>query len=100
MKNGYIKFNKYNITPNVNCDILNEEDFNIFKLEDNIIYISKEPQDINGTNFWVTFSCVDNIIKKIELNNASEKYKMNYGNMKNNLVQGLKNEYDEFLKKT
>lgn len=51
MKNGYIKFNKYNITPNVNCDILNEEDFNIFKLEDNIIYISKEPQDINGTNF-------------------------------------------------
>lgn len=97
MKDGCINFSKYNITPDKNCDILDEKDFNIVKCGEDIVYISKEPQDIKGMKFWVTCVCVNNIIKKIELNNASEKYKMNYGSMKSNLVQELKNQYDEFL---
>ena len=99
MKNGCIKIGKYNITPNINCDILNKEDFNIVNLGENIIYISKEPKEIKETKFWVTFSCINNMIKKIELINSSEKYKMNYGSMKSNLIQELRNEHDEFLKK-
>lgn len=97
MKDGFIKIGNYNIFPNTNADILVREDFNVVKLEKDLMYISKEPKEINEVKFGVTFLCKDNIIKKIELCNALEKYKMNYENMKDKLVQELKSAHDDFL---
>lgn len=99
MKEGKLNLGKYTITSQTTYDVLDDEDFNIVNIEENIIYISKNPISINENKFWVTIYFERNVVKKIELCNADEKFKMNYRTMKSDLVEELRKAHDSFLEK-
>lgn len=99
MKEGKLSLGRYTITSKTTYDALNDDDFNIVNLEKNIIYISKNPINVDETKFWVTIYFETNDIVKIELCNADEKFKMNYRTMNSKLVEELRSAHDKFLEK-
>ena len=78
MRNGKFKIGKYNIEPTTSVDTFPSGEYNAVNTKNGVVYISKKPLELCGSDFWVTIYFEKMNIKKIELNNANEKYKMNY----------------------
>ncbi len=78
---------------------MRKEEFNVVNMGKTSVYISKSGQKLGDMIFWVTITCIDGIIQKIELSNSDEKYKMNYSNMKSETLLELKGTHDTFLEK-
>lgn len=97
MINGRINIGKYSIAPNTSDMILQKEEFNAVNMGETNVYISKSGQKLDDMMFWVTITCIDGIIKKVELSNSDDKYKMNYSNMKDETLLELKEIHDNFL---
>lgn len=97
MRNGKLKLGKYNIEPTTCVDMLQSDEFNVIKTKNGIVYISKDPLQLYGSNFWVTIYFEQMHIKKVELSNADEKYKMNYQTMESTILENLRKENDDFL---
>lgn len=97
MRNGKLKVGKYDIEPTTSVDTFPSDEYNIINIKNGIVYISKNPFEISGSKFWVTIYFEKKYIKKVELNNADEKYKMNYQTMDSTLLEKLRKENDEFL---
>lgn len=53
--------------------------------------------ELCGSNFWTTIYFDEKHIKKVELSNADEKYKMNYQIMDSTILEDLRKENDDFL---
>lgn len=99
MKNGKLKLGKYAIEPTTSIDMLQSDEFNVIKTKNGIVYISKKPLELCGSNFWTTIYFGEMNIKKVELSNADEKYKMNYQTMDSTILEDLKRANDDFLLK-
>ena len=99
MKNGKLKLGKYAIEPTTSIDMLQSDEFNVIKTKNGIVYISKKPLELCGSNFWTTIYFGEINIKKVELSNADEKYKMNYQTMDSTILEDLKRANDDFLLK-
>lgn len=97
MKNGKLKVGKYDIGPMTSADMLRSDEFNVIKTKKGIVYISKNPLELYGSKFWVTIYFEEMHIKKVELSNADEKYKMNYQTMDSTILEKLRKENDDFL---
>lgn len=97
MRNGKLKLGKYNIEPTTSVEMLQSDEFNVIKTKSRIVYISKNPLELGGLNFWVTIYFEEMHIKKVELSNADEKYKMNYHTMDSTILENLRRENDDFL---
>ena len=61
------------------------------------MYISKNPFELLGAKFWVSIYFEKMHIKKVELSNADEKYKMNYHTMDSTILEQLRKENNDFL---
>ena len=97
IKDGKLKLGKYNIEPTTSIEMLQSDEFNVIKTKNGIVYTSKNPLELFGSNFWVTI-CFEGIhIKKVELSNSDEKYKMNYQTMDIAILDNLRRENDDFL---
>lgn len=99
MKYGTVLLGKYNIGVNTSDKVLNENDFRIIETRKSKIYISKIKQKVNDMLFWSKIVSRQGKIKKIELKNAEEKYRMNYSNMNDEKLYDLKHTHDSFLEK-
>lgn len=97
MKNGKLKVGKYNIGPTTSVDTLPSEEYNVINTKNGIVYISKSPFELSGIKFWVTIYFEKRHIKKVELSNANEKYKMNYQTMDSTILEQLRKENNDFL---
>lgn len=97
MRHGKFKLGKYDIDPTTKADMLQGDEFNVIKIENGTVYISKTPLGLCGSKFWVSIYFEEIFIRKIELSNADEKYKMNYQTMDSAILESLKKENDEFL---
>lgn len=97
MKNGMLRIGKYVIEPSTSVDTLPSEEYNVINTKNGIVYISKEPFELSGTKFWVTIYFKKMHIKKVELSNATEKYKMNYQTMDSTVLEQLRIENNNFL---
>ena len=97
MKNGKLRLGKCDIESTTNVDMLQRDEFNEIKTRNGAVYISKNPLELCGSNFWVTIYFEDMHIKKIELSNADEKYKMNYQTMDSSILEKMRKENDDFL---
>ena len=97
MRNGKLKVGKYDIEPTTSVDTFSSDEYNIINTKNGIVYISTNPFEISGSKFWVTIYFEKKYIKKVELSNADEKYKMNYQTMDSTLLEKLRKENDEFL---
>lgn len=97
MKNGKIKLGKYDIEPTTRIDMFQSDEFNVIKIKKGTVYISKSPMELMGSNFWVSIYFEEMHIKKIELSNADEKYKMNYQTIDSTILERLTKENDAFL---
>lgn len=99
MKNGKLKLGKYAIEPTTSMDMFQSDEFNVIKTKNGIVYISKKPLELGGSNFWTTIYFDEINIKKVELSNADEKYKMNYQTMDSTILEDLRKANDDFLLK-
>lgn len=99
MKNGKLKLGKYAIESTTSIDMLQSDEFNVIKTKNGIVYISKKPLELCGSNFWTTIYFDEINIKKVELSNADEKYKMNYQTMDSTILEDLRKANDVFLLK-
>lgn len=101
MKNGNFIIGKYFINPNTSVKDFKNIDFDITVLDDNYkVYRFKEKQDIGNMTFFVSFVVIDNIIKRIRLSNADEKYRVKgYSDMTNEKLKILRKSHDDFLNK-
>lgn len=97
MKNGKLKVGKYNIGPTTSVDTLPSDEYNVINTKNGIVYISKSPFELSGIKFWVTIYFEKRHIKKVELSNANEKYKMNYQTMDSTILEQLRKENNDFL---
>jgi len=97
MKNGKLKVGKYDIGPTTSADMLPSDEYNVINTKNGMVYISKNPFELLGLKFWVTIYFEKKQIKKVELCNADEKYKMNYQTMDTTVLEKLRKENDEFL---
>ena len=98
IKDGKLELGKYNIEPTTNVEMLQSDEFNVIKTKNGIVYTSKNPLELCGSNFWVTIYFEGIHIKKVELSNADEKYKANYQTMDNDfLLNNLGSSYKENL---
>ncbi len=77
--------------------MLRSDEFNVIKTKKGIVYISKNPLKLYGSKFGVTIYFEEMHIKKVELSNADEKYKMNYQTMDSTILEKLRKENDDFL---
>ena len=66
MKNGKLKLGKYAIEPTTSIDMLQSDEFNVIKTKNGIVYISKKPLELCGSNFWTTIYFGEINIKKVE----------------------------------
>ena len=89
IKDGKLKLGKYNIEPTTSIEMLQSDEFNVIKTKNGIVYTSKKPLELWGSNFWVTIYFEGIHIKKVELSNADEKYKMNYQTMDSTILENL-----------
>ena len=79
-------------------EMLQSDEFNVINTKKGIVYTSKNPLELCGSNFWVTIYFEGIHIKKVELSNADEKYKANYQTMDNDfLLNNLGSSYKENL---
>lgn len=92
------KLGKYEISRAMDVNSLREADFNIVKLKEQTIYITKSPVEVDEYSYWITIYCDNNGVSRIELANADEKLKMNYQNMTNELVEAVTFANNNFLK--
>lgn len=97
MQNGILKVGKYVIKPNTSVDTIPRDVFNVVNTKNGEVYISKNPVELLGVNFWMTIYFEKNHIKKVELSNANEKYKINYKTMNSTILKQLKKENNDFL---
>lgn len=97
MKDGKLKLGKYDIEPMTSIDMFQNGEFNIIKIKNGTVCISKKPLELCGSNFWVSINFEEMHIRKIELSNADEKYKMNYQTMDGTILESLRKENDNFL---
>ena len=97
MRNGKFKIGKYNIEPTTSVDTFPSGEYNVVNTKNGVVYISKKPLELCGSDFWVTIYFEKMNIKKIELNNANEKYKMNYQTMDSITIEHLRKENNDFL---
>ena len=97
IKDGKLELGKYNIEPTTSIEMLQSDDFNVIKTKNGIVYTSKSPLELCGSNFWVTIYFEEIHIKKVELSNADEKYKMNYQTMDSTILENLRKENNDFL---
>ena len=97
IKDGKLKLGKYNIEPTTSIEMLQSDEFNVIKTKNGIVYTSKKPLELWGSNFWVTIYFEGIHIKKVELSNADEKYKMNYQTMDIAILENLRRENDDFM---
>jgi len=99
MIKGKIKLGQYEILPNTLVNVLNKNDFLEVKTKNGSVFISQKPMEFGNALFWMNFYFKNDVIDKVELQNANEKFKMNYHTMNDELVATLKNENENFLKK-
>lgn len=99
MEQGILNLGKYSIEPKTRVETFENSEFNRIKIKNGVVYISNNPMELNGLSFWVSIFCNDAFIKKIELRNADEKYKLNYQTMDAAILESLKRENEEFLAK-
>lgn len=97
MQNGKFKIGEYTIEPTTSLDTFSRRDYNVVNTKNGIVYISKKPLELCGSRFWVTIYFEEMHIKKIELNNAHEKYRMNYRIMDSVIIEELRKENNDFL---
>ncbi len=99
MEQGMLKLGKYSIEPKTRVEIFENSEFNRIKIKNGVVYISNNPMELNGLRFWVSIFCENAFIKKIELSNADEMYKLNYQTMDTTILESIKRENEEFLLK-
>ena len=92
-----LRVGKYVIDPSTSVGTLPSEEYNVINTKNGIVYISKKPFELSGTKFWVTIYFEKMHIKKVELSNAAEKYKMNYQTMDSTALEQLRIENNNFL---
>ena len=97
MQNGIIKVGKYVIEPTTSVATLPSDEYNVINTKNGVVYITKKPLELFGVKFWVTIYFDKMHIKKVELSNASEKYKINYQTMNSTILEQLKKENNDFL---
>lgn len=97
MQNGILRVGKYAIEPATSVDTLPSDEYNVVNTKNGIVYISKNPIEVLGAKFWVTIYFENMHIKKVELSNADEKYKMNYHTMNSTILEQLRKENNDFL---
>ncbi|WP_455721132.1 hypothetical protein [Agathobacter sp.] len=97
MQNGILKIGKYVIEPTTNVDTLPSDEYNVINTKNGIVYISKNPLELLSVRFWVTIYFDKLHIKRVELSNADEKYKINYKTMNNKIIEQLRKENNNFL---
>ena len=97
IKDGKLKLGKYNIEPTTSIEMLKSDEFNVIKTKNGIVYTSKSPLELWGANFWATIYFGEIHIKKVELSNADEKYKMDYQTMDSTILENLRKENNDFL---
>lgn len=97
MQNGILRVGKYAIEPTTSVDTLPSDEYNVINTKNGIVYISKNPFELLGAKFWVTILFEKMHIKKVELSNADEKYKMNYKTMDSTILEQLRKENNDFL---
>lgn len=97
MQNGILRVGKYAIEPTTRVDTLPSDEYNVINTKNGIVYISKNPFELLGAKFWVTIYFEKMHIKKVELSNADEKYKMNYHTMDSTILEQLRKENNDFL---
>lgn len=84
MKPEFInKFASYLLSTNINSKM----------------FVFKDPVLINELNFWIVVHFKNNAVSIIELENADESLKNNYGNWSNYNVEKKKESHDLWLKK-
>lgn len=97
MQDGKLRVGKYDIEPTTSIDMLPSDEYNVINTKNGMVYISKSPFELSGSKFWVTIYFEKMRIKKVELSNADEKYKMNYQTMDSTIIEQLREENDNFL---
>ncbi len=98
MKNGKLRVGEYDIEPTTSVDMLPSDEYNVINTKNGVVYISKSPFELSGAKFWVTIYFEKMHIKKVELSNANEKYKMNYQTMDSTILEQLRKENNDFLR--
>lgn len=98
IKDGIFQFSEIKIIPNMNStNIDNKDIFNKVELDNTTFYLTKVKQRLGNMSFWIRLMVINGIVKKIELRNADEKYKMNYSNMTNELLEEKYQSHNIFL---
>ncbi len=97
MQNGILRVGKYAIEPTTSVDTLPSDEYNVINTKNGLVYISKNPLELLGVKFWMTIYFEKMHIKKVELSNADEKYKMNYQTMDSTILEQLRKENNDFL---
>ena len=54
MRNGKFKIGKYNIEPTTSVDTFPSGEYNVVNTKNGVVYISKKPLELCGSDFWVT----------------------------------------------
>ena len=61
------------------------------------VYISNEPIDFVGYDFWVHLFVVEGNIQRVELYNASEQFNVDYSTMNKEIIEEQRKEDDRIL---
>lgn len=98
IKDGIFEFDKITVVPNMISENIEKNDiFNEVKLDNEKFYLAKEKLKLGNMFFWIRITAIDGSVKKFELRNADEKYKMNYSNMTSKLLEGKFESHNNFL---
>ena len=81
--------NGKNINNNI-CinDIVDSENYRNIRTKSACIYLSKKPVEVLNAKYWERIYTKNDLIEKIELHNADERFKADYSNMNQNNVDG------------
>lgn len=99
MQEDLLKIGKYKIIPKGYLTVFKEIDFNIVTTDSSdTVLFSNRPLEWLDKKFHVTIYGKQGAIKRIELDNADQRYSMRYETMNDSVLLALQEENDLFLK--